>query len=74
MALINQWEDVTSLDCNQVGNGTCYHTGNDIIDFYGFKKAHYYRNLGLLFALFIGFRLLGIGILLLRAKFQRRSG
>ncbi|CAF2132802.1 unnamed protein product [Rotaria magnacalcarata] len=74
MALINQWEDVTSLDCNQVGNGTCYHTGNDIIDYYGFKKAHYYRNLGLLFALFIGFRLIGIGILLLRAKFQRRSG
>ncbi|CAF5055546.1 unnamed protein product, partial [Rotaria socialis] len=56
MALINQWEDVKSLECNQVGNGTCYRTGNDILDYYGFKKAHYNRNLGLLFALFIGFR------------------
>ncbi|CAM4904796.1 unnamed protein product [Rotaria socialis] len=74
MALINQWEDVKSLDCNQVGNRTCYRTGNDILDYYGFKKAHYNRNLGLLFALFIGFRLLSIGILILRAKFQRRSG
>ena len=39
MALINQWEDVKSLDCNQVGNRTCYRNGTDILDYYGFKKV-----------------------------------
>jgi hypothetical protein len=39
MALINQWKDVTSLECNQVGNATCFQTGNDIIAYYGFDKV-----------------------------------
>jgi hypothetical protein len=39
MALINQWEDVTSLECNQSGNTTCYRTGDDILNHYGFEKV-----------------------------------
>ncbi|CAF4598002.1 unnamed protein product [Rotaria socialis] len=74
MRLINPWEDVKSLDCNQVGNGTCYRNGTDVLDYCVFKKEHYNRNLGLLFALFIVFRLISFGILVLRAKFQRKVG
>ncbi|CAF3322748.1 unnamed protein product [Rotaria socialis] len=74
MRLINPWEDVKSLDCNQVGNGTCYRNGTDVLDYCVFKKVHYNRNLGLLFALFIVFRLISFGILVLRAKFQRKVG
>ena len=39
MGLINQWEDVTSIDCTQVGNGTCYRNGTDVLDYYGFKTV-----------------------------------
>ncbi len=39
MAQINQWEDVTSLECDQTGNSTCFQTGNDIINYYGFSTV-----------------------------------
>jgi hypothetical protein len=39
MAQINQWEDVTSLECNSTGNSTCFHNGNDVISYYGFEKV-----------------------------------
>ncbi|CAF4348488.1 unnamed protein product [Rotaria sp. Silwood2] len=74
MALINQWEDVQSLECNQPGNSTCFRTGNDIIDYYGFKKSNYYRNLGLLIVLFGTFRIISLIVLILRAKYQRKTG
>lgn len=39
MGLINQWEPVTSLECNVVGNITCFRNGDDIINYYGFSKV-----------------------------------
>jgi hypothetical protein len=39
MGLINQWEAVTSLDCNQIGNATCFKTGIDVLNYYGFKQV-----------------------------------
>jgi len=39
MALVNQWEDVTSLECNQIGNTTCYSNGLDVLNHYGFKPV-----------------------------------
>lgn len=39
MGLINQWEDVTSLECNVSGNSTCLKTGDDILKNYGFDKV-----------------------------------
>ncbi|CAF0966239.1 unnamed protein product [Rotaria sordida] len=74
MALINQWKDVQSLECNQKDNTTCYHNGTDIINYYGFNKNNYYRNLGLLFALFGTFQIISLVVLLLRARFQRKAG
>ena len=37
MALINQWEDVTSLECNTNSNMTCFKNGTDIINYYSFS-------------------------------------
>ncbi|CAF0893876.1 unnamed protein product [Adineta steineri] len=74
MALINQWEDVKSLECNAGANTTCFGNGTDIINYYGFSKSHYNRNLGLLFAIFGTCTLLSLLILTLRAKFQRKTG
>ncbi len=39
MGLINQWEDVTSLECNVAGNTTCFHNGTDILNYYGFSEV-----------------------------------
>lgn len=37
MALINQWRDVTDLGCNATANATCFRTGIDVINYYGFS-------------------------------------
>ncbi|CAF0935940.1 unnamed protein product [Rotaria sp. Silwood1] len=74
MALINQWEDVQSLECDQASNSTCFHNGDDVLNYYGFQKSHYGRNLGLLFVLFGAFRIISLTVLLLRAKLQRQTG
>ncbi|CAF4403364.1 unnamed protein product, partial [Adineta steineri] len=68
------WEDVKSLECNASANTTCFGKGTDIINYYGFSKSHYNRNLGLLFAIFGTCTLLSLLILTLRAKFQRKTG
>jgi hypothetical protein len=44
MALINQWEDVTSLGCTtnstSGSNSTgCFQTGIDVINYYGFSQV-----------------------------------
>ncbi|UJR27397.1 hypothetical protein I4U23_008687 [Adineta vaga] len=74
MALVNQWEDVTSLDCDVSANSTCFKNGTDVLNYYGFKRSNYDRNLGLLFALFGVAQTLSFVILVLRAKFQRTVG
>ena len=37
MAMINQWRDVTYLECNQPANMTCISNGLEIIAYYGFN-------------------------------------
>jgi hypothetical protein len=39
MGLINQWKDVTSLECNQNGNLTCFRNGTDVLNYYGFEQV-----------------------------------
>ncbi|CAF1304874.1 unnamed protein product [Didymodactylos carnosus] len=75
MALVNQWTDVKYLQCNRKANSntTCFRDGNDVLKLYGFSKTHYNRDLGLLFVLFISFRLISLTILALKAKYQRSS-
>ena len=39
MGLVNQWEDVTSLECNQVGNATCFRNGTDVLNYFSFTRV-----------------------------------
>ncbi len=55
MGLINQWKDVTYLECDQTGNFTgnstsnstgnststsgCYHNGKEVLDHFGFSEV-----------------------------------
>ncbi|CAF0826300.1 unnamed protein product [Adineta ricciae] len=74
MGLINQWKDVTSIDCGTAPADACFKNGTDVLNYYGFKESNYNRNLGLLFAMFGGLQLISFIVLLLRMKFQRTVG
>jgi hypothetical protein len=39
MALINQWEDVTTIQCDNTTNTTCFRNGNDVLNYYSFSKV-----------------------------------
>lgn len=49
MGVINQWEDVTYLECNTSGNTTCFKNGLDIINYYGFSQVCIERKVLLLY-------------------------
>ena len=78
--IINQWQDVTSIDCGSIpmpGNNTmtgsfdtpvCLSTGLAVIQQKGYDIANMERNIGCLLAVLIGFRFLGFLILLLRVS------
>ncbi|XP_078321987.1 protein white-like [Crassostrea virginica] len=66
MMVVNQWQDVTRISCSS--NTTCIPTGDLVIKSLSFDKDNFYLDLGLLFALFVGFRLLSFFILFVRAK------
>ena len=39
MGLVNQWEDVSSLECNQIGNSTCFRNGTDVLNYFSFTRV-----------------------------------
>ena len=39
MGLINQWEAVDSIECNQADTANCFRTGLDVLNYYGFKQV-----------------------------------
>ena len=39
MALINQWKDVTSIDCGTASADACFKNGTDVLNYYGFKEV-----------------------------------
>ena len=39
MALVNQWKRVTSLQCDQSGDSTCFKNGQDVLNYYNFKEV-----------------------------------
>ncbi|KAK7111238.1 protein white-like [Littorina saxatilis] len=67
---VNQWEDVTSIDCGS--NSTLvpcqYRNGADVLRYISFSADNNWLNLGLLFALLFGFRLFSFIFLLIRAR------
>lgn len=66
--MINQWADVEEFpDCNE--NSTlCYHTGTEVIEGLGYSKDNMGLDVGLLFALIFGYRIIGYLLLLLKTK------
>ncbi|XP_069194457.1 protein white isoform X2 [Procambarus clarkii] len=65
--MINQWSDIDNIPCEK-NNTLCYHTGLDVIERLGYNKDNLGLDIGLLFALIIGFRFIGYLLLLLRTK------
>lgn len=45
MAMVNQWKRVTSLECNQPANTTCFENGQDVLNYYNFKEVRRTKDL-----------------------------
>jgi len=68
---INQWDGVTGIECDKPGGVGCVETGEDIIDFFSYEVSRFGMDIGLLFALFVGLRLVAYGFLYL--KFYKKK-
>lgn len=66
MLVVNQWEDVKNINCTS--STQCIPDGNSVIKNLSFDKDNFYLDLGLLFALFLGFRLISFITLYARAR------
>lgn len=70
--IINQWKDVEEIECPEdQGQDLCANTGLDVIKNLSFNKDNLGFDVGLLFALIVGFRFLGF--LLLLSKTRRKT-
>ena len=63
LLVINQW-DGAEMDCDDPLKSRCFPTGDDVITFFGFDKANYVFDFGMLVVLAVAFRILGYLILL----------
>ncbi|XP_048753747.2 protein white-like isoform X2 [Ostrea edulis] len=66
MMVLNQWDGVTNITCSS--NTRCISQGDTVIDSLSFDKDNFYLDLGLIFALLVGFRLISFITLYIRAK------
>ncbi|CAF0976526.1 unnamed protein product [Adineta ricciae] len=70
--IINQWEDVDNLPCENLDPGLpCYHNGDEIIELVAFDKSNFGRDIGLITVLWIGLRLLSYLILLFKSRHHK---
>lgn len=72
LLVVNQWENVDHIGCNRnttaSGAGCAFSTGADVLDYMGFSAENTWLNIGLMFALMFGFRILSFIFLLVRAR------
>ncbi|KAL5006506.1 hypothetical protein ScPMuIL_015312 [Solemya velum] len=82
LLVINQWEGITSLECDipvPIANQSlltvsgsfgsrCFKDGDEIIQYFHYDKAQIRRNIGLLFTLIVGFRILALLFLWIRTR------
>ncbi|XP_005094340.1 protein white [Aplysia californica] len=78
--VINQWQDIDYIPCpNQTvptnataippfGPRCAFRSGDDVINYLSFDKDNVWRDIGIMFALMVGFRILSFLVLVLRAK------
>ncbi|XP_014681142.1 PREDICTED: protein white-like isoform X2 [Priapulus caudatus] len=64
---INQWINIDSIECG-TNNRSCIRTGEEVLDQFNFKKDNMGFDIGLLFVLIFGYRLIGYLLLLLRTR------
>nr|XP_039263394.1 protein white-like [Styela clava] len=75
MLTINQWQNVGNLTCPSTGENSTsctQETGLMIIEEFDFHPENMYRDVGLMFALLVGYRTLGFLILLFRMRDSTR--
>ncbi|XP_013386693.1 protein white-like [Lingula anatina] len=60
-----QWRNVDTIRCHN-GTSCAFRTGQDIIDYYSFKEENILRNILLLVALLVGYRLIAYIIFLIK--------
>ncbi|EDV95783.1 protein scarlet [Drosophila grimshawi] len=66
---IAQWSGVQNITCfGESADLPCFHTGQDVLDKYGFNEANIYRNMLAILGIYFGFHLLGYYFLWRRAR------
>ncbi|GFR98232.1 protein white-like [Elysia marginata] len=75
--MVNQWQNVHNITCNAAVSNTTfppmsdpclYKTGDDVLNYTGFDKDNVLMDILLLVALQVGFRLLSLVALIVRAR------
>ncbi|KAK7507414.1 hypothetical protein BaRGS_00001349 [Batillaria attramentaria] len=77
LLVVNQWENVDSIEC--AFNATAvaasqrclFLDGDSVIDYLSFSPDNRWLNVGLMFALLVGFRILAFIFLLIRARLAK---
>jgi len=68
---VNQWEGVTGIECDQPNGQGCFTTGEQIIEFFGYEVDRFGLDIGMLFVLFVGLRLIAYAFLYM--KFYKKK-
>lgn len=73
---VNQWENIDNLECD--GNSTSpvdschYHNGHQVIKYLNYDEDNLWRNIGVLLAMLVGYRLIAFFVLFVRARRSKK--
>ncbi|KAK7111239.1 protein white-like isoform X1 [Littorina saxatilis] len=68
---VNQWKNVDSITCRDIATKCRYTSGQDVLTSISYSEDNTYQNVGCLFALLIGLRVLSFIFLLIRARLSK---
>ncbi|XP_065840254.1 protein white-like [Oscarella lobularis] len=69
--MVNEWTDSPQLSCG-TNNAGCLQNGTQVLDFFGLDENNFNRDIGVLFALLVAFRLLAFIVLTIRVYRRER--
>ncbi|XP_076458336.1 protein white-like [Babylonia areolata] len=69
--MVNQWQDITNITCSASASECMYNSGEDVLRYLSFSADNNWLNLGLLFTLLVGFRIVSYIFLLIRARLSK---